>query len=294
MKTMSIKYFGVLLIAVAGFMACDEVFIEPFEAADADYSVYGAIELDSTTNYVRVKDIQSPLLANLEELRNFTVTFENMETGASKQLSDSIIYFNNNPTMNFIIEEDLEPRTAYKLTIEGSEGEVATTTATTPGVSTLSLTPEVTQDCLEDILIEFDNVQGDEFIRFELGVQYQGSFYFGEVKSVRQLQKVEGTDKVAVILNIKNMLVDVFPPVAEATVNVPPRRWNPTVNCNRLDNGVMRIRYTHFGPEFKVIEEKTLAFDVLESGDVDNGIGFFGAKNSKQIIFRTNGVPNNN
>lgn len=294
MKIFSIQYVGVLLILFAGFSACDEVVIEPFEEVESAYSIYGAMELDSTLNYVRIKDTQSPLLADLDELRDFTVTFENLTAGTSRQISDTVIYYNNNPTLNFVIDEVLTPRTAYKLTVEGDEGDVSTTMATTPGVSTISLTPEVTETCLDDILIEFDNVADDEFIRFELGVQYDGSFYFGEVKSVHQLQKVEGTNKLAVVLTIRNMLVDVFPPVAEATVNVPPRFWNPTVNCSQLDNGLMRIRYTHFGPEWEVIRQNTLALDVLESGDVENGLGFFGAKNTKQILFNTNGVPNNN
>ncbi len=294
MKIISIQYVGVLLILFAGLSACDEVLIEPFEEVESAYSIYGAMELDSTLNYVRIKDTQSPLLAELDELRNFSVTFENITAGTSKQISDTVIYYNNNPTLNFIIDEVLTPRTTYRLTVEGEEGDVSTTTATTPGVSTISLTPQLTETCLDDILIEFDNVADNEFIRFELGVQYAGSFYFGEIKSVRQLQKVEGTNKLAVVLNIKNMLVDVFPPVAEATVNVPPRFWNPTVNCNQLDNGTMRIRYTHFGPEWEVIRENTLALDVLESGDIENGLGFFGAKNTKQILFNTNGVPNNN
>lgn len=294
MKMISFRYFGAVLILFAGLSACDEVVIEPFEEVESAYSIYGAMELDSTLNYVRIKDTQSPLLADLEEIRDFTVTFENLDAGTSTQLSDTVVFFNNNPTLNFIINEVLTPRTNYRLTVEGQEGDVSTTRAKTPGVSTISLTPAVTETCLDDILIEFDNVADDEFIRFELGVQYGGSFFFGEVKSVRQLQKVEGSNKLAVVLNIKNMLVDVFPPVAEATVNVPPRFWNPTVNCNQLDNGVMRIRYTHFGPEWEVIRENTLALDVLESGDVENGLGFFGAKNTKQILFTTNGVPNNN
>ncbi len=280
------------LFAAAILIGCEETTIEPFENSDGAYTVYGAINIDSTRNYVRIKDAQSPLLATVSELENFSVNFENLETGESQVLDKEIVYFNNNPTFNFIIDDSLSPRTSYLLTIEGDDGQVATSVATTPGITTLTMSPAQTETCFDEILIEFDNVQDPEFIRFELGVRYQGSAFFGEIKSVAQLEKVAGTDKVAVILSLHNMLVDVFPPVAEATVNIPPRFWNPTVNCSQLDEGNMILRYTHFGPEWEVLENNTLPLDVLDSGDIQNGLGFFGALDRGEIRFTTNGVPN--
>lgn len=64
------------------------------------------------------------------------------------------------------------------------------------------------------------------------------------------------------------------------------------MNCSQLDERNMIIRYTHFGPEWQVLEEKTLPLDVLDSGDIQNGLGFFGALDRSEFRFTTNGVPN--
>lgn len=53
----------------------------------------------------------------------------------------------------------------------------------------------------------------------------------------------------------------------------------------------MIIKYTHFGPEWEVLKDNNLAFDVLDSGDIENGLGFFGAIDRGELRFRTNGVP---
>ena len=114
--------------------------------------------------------------------------------------------------------------------------------------------------------------------------------YYAEIKTVAPLEKVPGTDKVQVSLSITNMLVDLFPP-EESRIGVPPRFWRPTIGCEDLDEKDMIIRYTHFGPEWKVLKDNNLAFDVLDSGDIENGLGFFGAIDRGELRFRTNGVP---
>lgn len=280
------------LFTAALLVGCEETTIEPFEQSNVAYTVYGALNTDSTTNYIRIKDAQSPLLANLDELEDFTVSFENLATGETKVLEKEIIFFNNNPTFNYIVEENLTPRTAYQLSIEGEDGEGATSVATTPGLTTLTMTPAITETCEDEILIEFDNVEDPEFIRFELGVRFNGTGIFAEIRSVAPLEKVAGTNKVATVLSIRNMLVDLFPPGEQSIVSIPPRFWNPTVNCSQLDERNMIIRYTHFGPEWQVLEEKTLPLDVLDSGDIQNGLGFFGALDRSEFRFTTNGVPN--
>lgn len=284
----------ILIVGLVIFVGCEESTVQPFEDSIGEFTVYGAIHVDSTINFIRVKDVQSGLLSDTSSFDDMTVTFENLDTGVSQVLKDSIVFFNTNPTRNFVLEEALTPRTSYQLTVEGSDGSVSTSIATTPGQTTLTMTPEEPESCFDDILIEFDNVLDPEFVRFDLGVWRGESFIWGEIKSVRQLNRVDGTNKVATVLSIRNMLVDLFPPVAEATVNVPPEFWNPTTTCRQLANGNMKIRYIHFGPEWDVVRSARLDIDYFESGDVDNGFGLFGAIDTGEISFFTTGVPNNN
>ena len=39
------------------------------------------------------------------------------------------------------------------------------------------------------------------------------------------------------------------------------------------------------------VKDVIFAFDVLDSGDIENGLGFFGAIDRGELRFRTNGVP---
>ena len=284
------KLFYTLFFLLLFLASCTDTKISPFEISSGYFSVYGALNTDSTLNHIRIKDVQTPLLSPVEEIETFSVTLENLQTNEVKPLEKEILIFNENPTMNFIVDEVFQQRSSYKLTVTGTNGEISTSIATTPGNTTLTLTPEVTEECSEEILIEFDDVKDPEFIRFELGVRYERIMYYAEIKTVAPLEKVPGTDKVQVSLSITNMLVDLFPP-EESRIGVPPRFWRPTIGCEDLDEKDMIIRYTHFGPEWKVLKDNNLAFDVLDSGDIENGLGFFGAIDRGELRFRTNGVP---
>lgn len=279
-----------VFIIILFVASCTDTKINPFETSSRYFSVYGALNTDSTINYIRIKDVQTPLLAPVEELDTFSATLENLQTNEVKLLDKKVVVFNENPTLNFIVDEKFEPRSSYKLTVTDTNGETSTSIATTPGNTSLTLTPEVTETCSEEILIEFDDVKDPEFIRFELGVRYETVMYYAEIKTVAPLEKVPDTDKVQVSLSITNMLVDLFPP-EESRIGVPPRFWMPTIGCVDLDEKDMIIRYTHFGPEWKVLKDNNLAYDVLESGDIENGLGFFGAIDRGELRFRTNGVP---
>ena len=284
------KVFNTLFILLLFLTSYTDTKISPFEISSKYFSVYGAMNTDSTLNHIRIKDVQTPLLSPVEELDTFSATLENLQTNEVKLLEKEILIFNENPTMNFIVDEVFQQRSSYKLTVTGTNGEISTSIATTPWNATLTLTPEVTEECSEEILIEFDDVKDPEFIRFELGVRYERIMYYAEIKTVAQLEKVLGTDKVQVSLSITNMLVDLFPP-EESRIGVPSRFWRPTIGCEDLDEKDMIIRYTHFGPEWKVLKDNNLAFDVLDSGDIENGLGFFGAIDRGELRFRTNGVP---
>lgn len=278
-----------LFILIMFVASCTDTKINPFEISSGYFSVYGAMNTDLPLNHIRIKDIQTPLLSPVEEIETFSATLENLQTNEIDPLDKEIIIFNDNPTLNFIVDEVFEPRSSYKLTVTGTDGKISTSIATTPGNTSLTLTPEVTEDCWEEILIEFDDVKDPEFIRFELGVRYKRRMYYAEIKTVAPLERVPGTDKVNVSLSVTNMLVDLFPP-EESSIGLPPRLWIPTIGCRDLDQQYMVIRYTHFGPEWKVLKDNNLAFDVLESGDIENGLGFFGAIDRGALRFRTNGI----
>lgn len=106
-----------LLIVVS----CDNDF-EPLSKDGISHSVYGFLDFDADTNYIRVNDLKKPLLEG--DLTPFSgmVTLEHLESGSSEVLSDSVIVFNEIAAFNFLSMLPVFPENTYRLTLADSEG----------------------------------------------------------------------------------------------------------------------------------------------------------------------------
>lgn len=132
---MDIAKKGVIFIIfiVAIFSGCDNTF-HPFVEGRVPYSVYGYLEAGRDTNFVRVTELDNPLLAgSTRELHIKKVTLTNLKTGAQQILQDSVVRFDSVYTHNFYTTLNIVPGTTYKLKVEGSDGELTTST-TVPSV----------------------------------------------------------------------------------------------------------------------------------------------------------------
>ena len=267
-------------------VACESRTINPFENSNGSFSLYGAMNLSEADNYVRIKYQDTPFFVDSSELRPITASIEELESGEVKQLQEYVIPQSSFPTRNFLYQKELEPRKQYQITVNGEEGETTNASFLTPGVTQpFDIFPPV--DCtVEKIYFRFDNVSESEQIIFQAGVNYEGSKHWGTIESVDQFRRLEGEDAVYVRLTARNLLVDIFPPPSEATVNVPPRFWVPSVRCSELDNLQFTIRYFHFSSDWdSVIETGEEAVNWLESGTVTDGIGFIGGVNIGEYTF---------
>ena len=121
------KIFRQVIIAlgVLVFISCDTSrSIDPFEDEAGSYSIYGAIELGVDNNFIRIRDVSVPFLADSGlGYENVNVHLEEVESGREIALRDTIVNYNGNYTVNYLIEEDLQPRVAYNFTIGNEFGE---------------------------------------------------------------------------------------------------------------------------------------------------------------------------
>ena len=104
------KLFYTLFFLLLFLASCTDTKISPFEISSRYFSVYGAMNTDSTLNHIRIKDVQTPLLSPVEEIETFSATLENLQTNEVKQLEEEILIFNENPTFTkeTIVEADFE------------------------------------------------------------------------------------------------------------------------------------------------------------------------------------------
>jgi hypothetical protein len=266
------------------FTHCDRV-INPFEETVGTYSVYGAIELDQDSNFVRVRDVTIPFLSDTTGYEDLKVYFQ-LPDGSRKQLEKRIRTLRGNNTFNYVIREPLEPRKEYTVILEDDTNAPTIANAITPGLSYHTVKPDTADGCFQKIRFTFHNVLPTEYIIAEAGVNFNGNVVWGTVKSVEVPTHETGTDKFSMFVSVNNLMVDIFPPPPEATIGIPPVSWLPSIRCYELESDEMYLRYIHFGKGWEIFQE--VGFfeeELLESGTVENGLGFFGAIKRGMITF---------
>jgi len=272
--TITILFFGIVL-------SCDtNRYINPFEDDIGSYSVYGAIELGGDNNIIRIRNVSIPFLADSGSgYDNINVSLREVDSGREISLRDTIVNYNGNYTVNYLIGEELQARITYDFSIIYDDGNEVNSVFTMPGVTRHRINQNTIVNCYHPIRFTWDNVIAPEYILVEVGVNYQGQTYWGEVERIDEPDRVPGANSMDMVLTVRQLLVDIFPPPigGEGATSIPVELWSPTVECNELDNNEIYIRYIHFGPDWEQFEETDYyIFDFLDSGEIENGIGFLG------------------
>jgi len=279
------RIYLTLLLLIFTITSCDRV-IDPFEKNIGTYSVYGSLDIDDKQHAIRVKNVSVPFLADSSIGYDGLKVYFQYPDNKSIQLQDTIINFNGNYTYNYLLKDQLQPATEYSLKLIFDEDQEAYSTISTPGITIPDSIPERLNSCYQVVRIFFENVKNPEFINADVGVIYQGQMQWAKIGRVDKIDYVSDTNRMEVRLSVTNLLVDLFPPPPEATVGIPPRFWLPTVNCNELDQFTMFFRYIHFGKEWKDFRgTEFLDLDFLDSGDIQNGVGFIGAIRQGEFSF---------
>lgn len=269
---------ALVLILVSG---CDDRAIQPLEENSGTYSIYGALSLNETPNYVRIRDVTTPFFSDPDEGFNATVTFEDLGTGATTVLQDTVVNFGGNFVHNFKIEQPILPQKEYKLTVTGESGQTASSTVETPQITNLEIIPTpgtVDYFCETQITFLFRNVVEPEDVFLEVGfTDNDGVLLWNKVNIVDKPEHVPGRDEMRLIISPRQLMVAVFPPSAIDNPSINPRTLFPSVSCTTLENTTMRFRYTHFSKEWHPIRYPDGPLDPLSSPMVENGLGIFGA-----------------
>lgn len=266
---------------------CDNT-IDPFENELGTFSMYGALDTALDTNVVRIKYIDTPFLTPEEALRPIEATLEDIESGVIIPLEEKRVNFRGQITRNFTFAEDLLENKEYRLQVSDNNGKTSESVIRMPGqTQEPTIFPPV--NCTgERIILKFQNVKPDEYLRVEAGFHLNGGTIWAELKTVDQFEAVPGEDAVSATYTVNNMLIEAFPPISDDILaNVPPRFWFPDVGCADLDDLQIQIRYIHFGPDWVSIRDSNQKdIDYFESGEIENGAGIVGGIRRGLFSFR--------
>lgn len=284
----SIKFSSLLPLVfitfIFAFTACDDQTIDPIEDDSGIYSFYGTLEVGKTPNVVRIRNSNKPFLSPSDSFDG-TVTLEDLETGEITTLRDSVVEFSGNFTHNFIIENEIKHDKEYLLTATRSDGETVQSRAKTPGTTEIQFTPNQSIACENAVDFRFQNVVNPETVQVEIQVFHNGQDQSAPLRIFAdELEPSSNENELKMVLSPRNLLLEVFTPILPDNPNFNPFTLFPTVKCNDLQIKEITINYTHFGPEWSVGRPGRGLINI-ESGDVENGLGFFGAFHRDSFSF---------
>ena len=264
-------------LVFAFIISCDDQAIDPIEDESGIYSFYGTLEVGNSPNIVRVRNLNEPFLSPSDSFDG-TVTFEDLETGEITTLQDSVVEYSGNFTHNFIIENEIEHNKEYRLRAERSDGETVNSIARTPGITNIEFIPDEDILCETQMEFRFRNVINPESVQINISVNHNNQTETAPLNIfIEELDYSRvNDDEMTLRMSPRNLLTEVFPPILPDNPNFNPFNLFPTVSCNMIQEKNITITYTHFGGEWATGRPTRGPIDI-ESGDVENGLGFFGS-----------------
>lgn len=264
------------------FAGCKERQINPLEDERGIYSIYGAMDMDEEQNYIRVKDLRGPLSSNSAKMIDATVLFEDLATGNQKILQDTIVEFSGNYTHNYLLEESLGIRNPYQITVLRSDGQSVSSVATTPGITSASAIPSENLGCYQPLELRFENILPSEQIRFEVRIEAQNEARRLELTRICPLTRIENENTLVLEVIPLDIIGAVFP--APGVNEVSCNFAISDIQCDDLDSKIIHFDYLHLGPEWQAVFP-LYPVDPEDIGDVNNGLGFFGAYREDSFSF---------
>jgi len=250
-----------LLLLVLGLAAlgggCDNT-VDPFAEDTGLFSVYGYLSVSRSENFVRVRNLNTPPTSDSARTLDATVRLENLDTGTSEVLADSIVTFGGVYTHNVRMDAPVAPGATYRLTVERAEGGQSEATATMPRRPDLAVEPAPTDTvaCAGDVLLRFRNLRPESTVGLSVAVSWSG-----ESRWVDQGAVTPTTGFVP-----WRIVEKALPGYALDQVS------DRTDYCTLLDEPEFRIAYTRYGPDWPADS----VFADPTASAVENGLGVFG------------------
>lgn len=254
-----------LALSTGLISGCDNS-VNILDRDSGSYSVYGALNVHEDVNYIRIKDLNAPLVEDSTRTFEATVSLENLQTGTSEVLKDTTVQFENVYTHNFRSTLEITPATKYRVTVEHPNGRTTQATATTPRIAETSVEPKHA-DCETPITITFEPVQDPNDLDVTIGIKRSG-----KMRWISSFHPSPGNGDDAAHLSFTPL--NVLDAIFKLNLNKPDH----PVWCHQLDSDEMTIRYTHYGPDF-------FGDTPSDSLNVPGGVGRFGGMYDDSFSF---------
>jgi hypothetical protein len=144
----------IFLCLFFGVISCDNT-LNPVDTENGIFAVYGALDLRSDTNYIRVNDLNQPFTEDATRNIDAEVVLENLDSGFREVLEDQRVLFQGVYQHNFKAAQPITPNTEYRITVTRSDGAVLSLNTTSPSQPEAVAEP-INQNCYTPIEVTFD------------------------------------------------------------------------------------------------------------------------------------------
>ncbi|MEX0649365.1 MAG: hypothetical protein WEA56_06835 [Balneolaceae bacterium] len=154
------------------FVSCDQSF-QPLKENDVSpFSMYGTLDASADTQWVRVTPLREQV-ETLSEKPEMNVTLENLESGTTAVMEDSLFQFflpGGQNTVNVRTSMEVEFGQSYKLKAERPDGAASSVTVTIPeDFPTPRVIPRAFDGCL--IRLEISGVKRLADVQYQMRVK---------------------------------------------------------------------------------------------------------------------------
>lgn len=263
----------VLLTGLFLGVGCDNT-LSPFAEETGQFSIHGLLTLSKQKHFIRIKDLNEPINKDSTRSLDATVTLENLATGQTETLTDSIVTFDGFFTHNFRTDQALQPGTSYQLRVERPDGRSSSATATLPPEADVELDHSKTDTvrCDGDILFRFQGMPLDGLVRISAAVRWEDMWRWTDQKEL---------DLPVGGWNPWEIVRDALP---DHVLQGVGRQFY----CSEfLDHGRVKLAYIRFGPDWPA--DSVLANPV--ESNVKNGLGIFGGIHRDTLIRTVHTTP---
>lgn len=238
--------FLLLIIPFCIFISGCENSIQPLDRNNGVFSIYGALDLKKEVNFVRIKDLNRTLLQDTAGSIDASVVIENLQSGNSDVMQDSIVAFDGVKTHNFYTGMDILPDTRYRVSVERSDGRTVTAETYTPSIARTDVEP-VMEDCKTTIKVTFSPVEERINLSLNIGFNYNGArqwVYLRENLAAGP-GNIDNDQKTEIYSFSPKDILDLFTGYDAVFNQGAEEIW-----CHELDDDRFYVRYTHYGPDF--------------------------------------------
>lgn len=228
--------------------------------------MFGYLDASADTQWVRIMPVRDSLFYQPDEI-DATITLEELETGNTITLNDSLFHFSNNRyAYNFWTTQSLEPSRTYRLKAERSDGAVSHATITLPADFPTPIAYIWEPDDFSPDRIEIEGVEK----LVDAQIIYNSQIQRSSISIIK--------DTVAVPDGSYQVLIQPWMNIESFGTSID---MIPKENLN-----IFIAAATRDFPDFAAVDEITISFPGGVS-NVEKGIGYVGGIVSKTIPYRS-------